>query len=252
MVAPAGINNQELAVAAELARVHDPAVARRDHLAAVARLDDEALGLAAELRLLAECRVRAALAPATADSPWRRAERHGGLDAAGREHGHADPYAGASTMDGLAIFLGLAGQRRLVTGGSGRCCRRQRSDFLLVGAKTGTIRTLPCRAWTINSPRSDTLLVISAATLRSCPELGLPLGQRLALRFLKPGKACPRIVQPNRLGPQPLAVRADAGHHAHEVVQLLGERNGLAAQLGKRGGEQHGAAHHASRRPRAA
>src|SRR5687767_15774353 len=53
--------------------------------------------------------------------------------------------------------------------------------------------------------------------------------------------------EPRRLRPELVAFGADTGHHAHEVVELLGQGKGLVPEFGKGGGQQHGAAHHRQR-----
>src|SRR5262245_100050 len=139
MITSASIDDQELAVAAELAPIDDPAVARRHDLAAVARLQDEASRQAAILGLLAESEDASALGRQRQQA-LGIGERYGRLDAARRQHRHAfaagrKHYGGAAFFGGRTRGFGLArlGGARLRPG----CC-----DLLLVGAKTGLLRHL--------------------------------------------------------------------------------------------------------------
>ena len=88
MITAARVNDQELAVAAELASIDDPAVARRHDLAAMTGLQHEALGLAAVLGLLAERQDAPALRR-QGQQALGVGKRHGRLDAARRQHRHA-------------------------------------------------------------------------------------------------------------------------------------------------------------------
>src|SRR5262249_2890159 len=88
MIAPAGIYDQELPIAAELARIHDPTVAGGYYLTSLPGLNYKSFRLAAVLGFFPECEHAA---------PLHRQGQHasgfgkgdGGLDAARGEHGHA-------------------------------------------------------------------------------------------------------------------------------------------------------------------
>ena len=105
MITAAGIDDQELAIAAELASINDPAIAGRHDLAAVARLDHNALGLAAVLGLFAE----------REDPPALRGQRQLALGLAKGMAGLMRPGVsmatrsplGASTTDELGLRSGL-------------------------------------------------------------------------------------------------------------------------------------------------
>src|SRR5262245_34759100 len=117
MITPARINDQELAVAAELAGVDDPAVARRHDLAAIAGFQHEPPRMAAVLGLLAE-REHAFALRRQRQEALGFGEGYRRLDPTRRQHRHA--LAARRQHDGWVWRFG--GGR-----GGGRGGRRARS-----------------------------------------------------------------------------------------------------------------------------
>ena len=247
MITAARVNDQELAVAAELAGVDDPAVARRHDLAAVPRLQHEALGLAAVLGLLAE-REHAPALRRQRQQALGLGERHGRLDAARRQHRHA-LAARRQHNRGVALLGGeragaprlVAGARRPARPGGGR--RRQpRSPARRCRARSSPATSLS--SLEISSLRSETLLEISAAAWRTWASSAWRSASDWRLVSCKPASrvraSLSRAVSARSFSP---SVRMLVMTRTRSS-SCSDERLGLAAELRQRRRQQHGAAHH--------
>src|SRR5262245_33220375 len=133
MIPSASIDDQELAVAAKLASVNNPAVAGGDNLSPVTGLDHKPSRLAAVLRFFTKCQHPPAVG-GQRQLPLCLSKRHRRLDAARRKHSHA---VGAWGEFGgrfpICNLLGRGGALFFLFAGG---------HFLFVSAKPGALGDL--------------------------------------------------------------------------------------------------------------
>ena len=246
MITAAGINDQELAVAAELARVDDPAIAWGTRPGRRGGSPARGPWIGCRTGSFRRTSGRAGPAPAAAAGPWPRGNGIAGLMRPGVSMATRSLLGASTTEDFAIVWSWLPG----CAGGDAGCS-------LLLGARRPRSPARRCRARScsatslssleIRSLRSDTLLAMSAAAWRTCASSGLALGERLALGFLQAGEPHARVVS--------RAVSARSLSPSVRMLVMTRTRSFSCSESatasppssGERGRQQHGAAHHRQR-----